>query len=107
MHRNAAAAYVEDPALVSLIKVGDEVRIHSGDVRRVMRVDVAGQSVWLGGPPLEAFSTSKNSMTLLKTNARELADYKTALLQKAFGKAELQKSRWHGGAPKRPWTKKW
>ncbi|MBH3425499.1 hypothetical protein [Pseudomonas gessardii] len=92
VHRNAAAAYVEDPALVSLIKVGDEVRTHSGDVRRVVRVDVAGQSVWLEGPPLEVSSTgSKSSVTLLKTDARELAEYKTALLQTAFGQAELQK----------------
>ncbi|OAE16956.1 hypothetical protein A2T76_08405 [Pseudomonas brenneri] len=92
LHRSSAAVYVEDPALVSLIKVGDEVRTHSGDVHRVVRVDIAGQSVWLEGPPLEAPSTSsKNSVTLLKTDARELAEYKTALLQKAFGQAELQK----------------
>lgn len=89
--RGQPAVIVADPAVLTFINVGDEVRIGIGELRRVVKVSMEGKSVWFAGPPFELIKGNRPIYIHLPMSTELLLEYRASLFQRAFSTSDLQK----------------
>jgi hypothetical protein len=90
-HRLEAAVILNDPYIISFIKEGDEVRLGNGDTRRVTRVRREDNALWLEGSRIEPMVSDHLNRIQLVLSPQRVAQYRVALLQRAFSQSDLQK----------------
>lgn len=88
VNRGQPAVIVADPAVLSLINVGDQVRIGIGELRRIVKVSMEEKSVWFEGPLLKG---DHPIYIHLPISTELLLEYRASLFQRAFSTSDLQK----------------
>lgn len=92
INRTAPALYVSDSGFLPALKVGDQIQINKGDVRRIREIRIASRQVWLEGPMLQASDYgSTNQAHLIEPSPEAMAEYQAALLQRAFALPQLKR----------------
>ncbi len=86
-----AAIIVSDPVLISFLKVGDRVRIGSGELRRIKRVWSEGGAVWLEGAPIDPMVTGYPNIIHVMLNPQAVNEYRASLFQRSFSQSNFQK----------------
>ena len=90
-HRLEAAIIISDPVLISFIKVGDQVRIGSDELRRIKRIQTEGNAVWLEGAPIVPVVTAYPNIIHVTVNPQSANEYRASLFQRSFSQSDFQK----------------
>ena len=88
VNRGQPAVIVADPVVLSLIDVGDQVRIGIDELRQVVKVSMEEKSVWFEGPLLKG---DPPIYIHLPVSTELLLEYRASLFQRAFSTSDLQK----------------
>jgi hypothetical protein len=91
INRGQPAIIVADPAILSLINVGDQVRMGVDELRRVAKVSTEGASVWFEGTAFQATKGNDSTPVELLVSTETLLEYRAALFQRAFSTSDLRK----------------
>jgi hypothetical protein len=87
INRVAPAFIVSDPILISYIKVGDQVRIGNDEIRKIQRVWIEGNAVWLEGSPFAGYP----GVLHVIVKPQIINEYRASLFQRAFSRSDYQK----------------
>lgn len=90
-HRSESAIILDDPLLVSFIKIGDQINLGLNGMRKVTRVWQEGYAVWFEGLPI-LYSEDHNSLSnhIIMSHEDHL-DYISSLFKKSFSINNLQR----------------
>lgn len=91
IHRVEPAVIVADPALMPLIRVGDQVHIGNGDLRKITRVWIDGSAIWLDGSVIDPALAGYPNQINIAVDPQIEADYRVSLFEKAFAQSDFQK----------------
>jgi hypothetical protein len=89
--RGQAGLILDDPALVPLLKIGDQVRIGGGEPRRIQQISMEGNSIWFDGAPVDPAAARLPVTVRVDLGAELMNDYRAALFHKAVARSELLK----------------
>ena len=96
--RRDAAVILSDPFLVSMLSVGDQVRLENGDLRTISRVWVKGSAIWFDGEPLftakgEGRLSTQNSLSSIDivSNQKVVREYTASLFYRSFSVSHYKK----------------
>lgn len=90
-HRKEAAIVVNNPYLMQLFKVGDEIRIGDNELRKITKVWLEGNAIWYDGLPIQMTDEQTSIDAIFIANKQTITDYRLSLLQKSFSISDYQK----------------
>ena len=91
VHRQNSAIVVDNPYLLSLLKVGDSVKISTGEIRRIAKIAADTNSIWLDGTHMEPSIAGHPNKVQVAVTPQVMAEYTQALFQAAFSQTDFQK----------------
>lgn len=91
VHRQDSAIVIDNPYLLSLLKVGDSVKVSSGVARRIAKIAAATNAIWLDGARIEPGIAGHPNKVQVAVAPQVMAEYRQALFQAAFSQSDFQK----------------
>ena len=91
INRRDAAVILSDPLLVPMLRPADQVRLRSGEHRRITRVWAEGSAIWFDGRSLNSADTD-NANTIDIISSRQVVDeYRASLFHRSFSVSDYRK----------------
>lgn len=91
VHRQDSAIVIDNPYLLSLLKVGDYVRIAGGEARKIEKIAVDINSIWLDGARMDPGIVGHPNKIHIAITPEVMSEYTQALLHTAFSLSDFQK----------------
>lgn len=91
VHRRESALVIDDPFLLSLLKVGDSIRTSEGEVRRIVNIAADISVIWLDGARMEPRTVGHPSKVKVAIAPQVMAEYTQTLFQAAFSQTDFHK----------------
>jgi len=90
IRRTQVSLLVDDPVVMSVVKVGDLVELADGQTRSVMEVLAGQQAIRLEGPDVDPGLVGHPHGIKVQLGEQGRSEYNSILFQEAFGVVELQ-----------------
>jgi hypothetical protein len=89
--RREPAVIVADPVLTSFLTTDMQVRIGTGDTRKIKRIQAENNVIWLDGPAINPNIAGYPNRLQIAVNPQIENEYRVALFEKAFAQSDLGK----------------
>lgn len=88
--RKHTAILLSDPILTTMLHIGDEVKFANDIIRKITKIDVKNNSIWLDGEPITPL-LGKQNLVEIETTEQVQKEYYASLFQRAFFVSHLRK----------------
>ncbi|KTD63699.1 hypothetical protein Lsan_1132 [Legionella santicrucis] len=91
VNRNNAAVIIDNPFLITLLKIGTKVRVSSNDVRSITNISPENNTIWFDGPVFDPTQIGYPHRIEIENDTQFDQDYRNLLFEKAFAHPDLHK----------------
>ncbi|MBC7405452.1 MAG: hypothetical protein H7252_07185 [Cytophaga sp.] len=91
IHRTEPAFIAGDAALMPLLTIGTKVRIGTGGIRKITRVWIEGNAIWLDGLPFNPMVVNYPNKIQITVSPQIEAEHRLSLFEKALAQSDFKK----------------
>lgn len=89
-NRTNPAIILSDPNLISMLRVGDQIKFNNNDLRSIEKIWKEGNVLWLSGNMLHPIELNQN-LIQITVSPQVKQEYDASLFQRAFPTLDLKK----------------